>query len=100
MVINIPRLTGILVVRFLLNLQAANRHTAYSQSSPSQIMGNQTLQFAGVLESLGGPLAIGENHLEPQPAHTSLEESDKATIQEVRLDLERGRKSEVSDVSI
>ena len=44
-------------------------------------MGNQTLQFAGVLESLGGPLAIGENHLEPQPEHTSLEESDKATIQ-------------------
>ncbi len=97
----VTRLTGVLVVRFLLNLQAANRRTAYSQSSPSQIMGDQTLQFAGVLDSLSGPLAIGQDHLEHQHEPISIEQGNQSTIQEVPLDLERGgRKSGILDVSV
>ncbi|KAI1794377.1 hypothetical protein LXA43DRAFT_1059213 [Ganoderma leucocontextum] len=91
--IEVIRLTGVLVIRFLLNLQEANRRTTHSQSSPSQLMGNHTLQFAGVLDSLSGPLAIGEDrsrhHDDPTMMH---DQSNEPTGGEMKLDVETGRR--------
>lgn len=76
------RLTGVLVVRFLLNLhwQEANRRAVYSQSSPSRLIGDQTLQFVGVLNFLSGPLAIGEGNIGGHDGSASLGQGSRSAF--------------------